>query len=496
MARQGQALTPLCRWALLGAAIVGLGSTADAAEPALAIELPDVELVLPSVSPPHFQREGVPYATESELVTDLLTLVGSADYEAALALAKEKHATEVALLESGDPAGILSARVGPGRLPVPVPSGGNRISATVLYLVGHIYMTLERYVPAEAAFKAALVPLPDYLRVHEALGLLYLRTERYDEARAHLVRAAALGLNTAALHAALAYINREDENWWGVVSAYQQALAIEHDNRNWQAGLLQALNETRQHAAGLALAEQMLQDDPNDADLWLYRAHMALNADQRESALTSLETAIRLGDDSVANKQVAATLHMERGSIARAVELLRSASAEDLDFQFMDQALAWLAHENEWDYFRELLAAVSERRSALTESERSRVLTRRASMLLHDGDRQAAIEALRDALELDASNAEALMTLGQAYRDDRDFIRAELMFQRASTFEPYRENALVSLAQLAIEQENFERALTLLRDVLNRNPERTDLQRNVETLESLVLLEASNRGLP
>src|SRR5690606_34650782 len=181
MARQGQALTPLCRWALLGAAIVGLGSTADAAEPALAIELPDVELVLPSVSPPHFQREGVPYATESELVTDLLTLVGSADYEAALALAKEKHATEVALLESGDPAGILSARVGPGRLPVPVPSGGNRISATVLYLVGHIYMTLERYVPAEAAFKAALVPLPDYLRVHEALGLLYLRTERYDE---------------------------------------------------------------------------------------------------------------------------------------------------------------------------------------------------------------------------------------------------------------------------------------------------------------------------
>jgi precorrin-3B methylase len=37
------------------------------------------------------------------------------------------------------------------------------------------------------------------------------------------------------------------------------------------------------------------------------------------------------------------------------------------------------------------------------------------------------------------------------------------MFQRASTFEPYRENALVSLAQLAIEQENFERALTLLR---------------------------------
>lgn len=466
---------------------------AYAAEPELAIELPDVELVLPRVSPPHFQEEGMPYLRESTLVTDLLTLLGSQNYEAALTLAKEKHGDELALLERGDPGEVIAGRAGAGQLPIPVPPpGGNEISATVLYLVGHIYLTLEQYVPAEAAFKAALVPLPDYLRVHESLGLLYLRTERYEEARVHLVRAAELGLNTAALHAALAYINAEAENWWGVVSAYQQALTIQHDNRNWQTGLLYALNETQQYAAALALVEQMLQEHPNDAELWRYRGHMSLNADQRDLALRSLETAIRLGDDSVSNKQVGATLHMERGSIARAVELLKSASAEDLEFQFVDQALTWLAYENEWDYFRELLASVEERSSSLIEWERSRVLTRRASLQLHDDDRPAAIESLRNAVELDASNAEALMTLGQAYSDERDYTRAELMFQRASTFELYRDNALVSLAQLAIDQENFGRALTLLRDVVDRNPARTDLRRNVDTLENLVQLETND----
>jgi tetratricopeptide (TPR) repeat protein len=113
----------------------------------------------------------------------------------------------------------------------------------------------------------------------------------------------------------------------------------------------------------------------------------------------------------------------------------------------------------------------------------------RSTLELHDGNRRAAIASLQEALELDAANADALMTLGQAYRDERDYNRAELAFQRASAFELHRDNALVSLAQLAIDQQNFERALALLRDVVSRNPARTDLQRNVDVLENLVLAE-------
>jgi tetratricopeptide (TPR) repeat protein len=472
------------RWAHIGIGIFALAPAAYSAE--LAIELPDVELVLPRVSPPHFQQEGLPYLTENQLVLDLLTLYGTRDYEAALARAREQIGSEMALLEMGDPVGLLAARVGPGRLPIP-PTLGETVSASVLYVIGVIYLELERYSPAEAALKAALVPLPDYLRVHEALGLLYVRTERYEEARVHLTRAAELGLNTGSLFVSLAAVNAKTKNWWGAASAFQQALAIEPENQSWQSGLLQALNETQQYAAGLALVEQMLQAEPDDPLLWLYRAHMSINSGQRDPALTSLETVIRLGDASVANKQVAATLHMERGSIARAVELLKSAAAEDLEFQFIDQALARLSYEDEWDYFRDLLAAAEARRGSLDDLERSRLFTRQSSLQLHDGNRRMAIETLQEAVELDASNAEALMTLGQAYRDERDNNRAETMFQRASAFELYRENALVSLAQIAIDQQNFERAIELLRDVVSSNPARTDLQRNVDVLENLVL---------
>ena len=476
------------RWAQLALSLVALAPAAYAAETELAVELPAVTLALPSVSPPHFQREGLPYATESELATEILTLLDRQDYDGALAHAKEKLGPMMAVLETGDPAGLVARSVGPGRLPLAAPpTAGEDVSATVLYLIGVTYLYLEQWVPAEAALKAALVPLPDYQRVHEALGNLYILTERWDEARTHLKRAAELGLNTASLHAALGYINYKVKNWWGMASGYQQALTLEPDVRDWQTALMYALNETRQYAAGLALVEQMLQDKPDDPVLWLYRSYMALNTNERGLALTSLETTMRLGDDSVANKQVAAALHMERGSLARAVELLKSTPAQDLDFLFMDQALAWLNYENEWDYFRDLLAAAEGRRNLLDNVEGSRLLTHVSNLQLHDGNRRAAITTLQQAVELDSSNAEALITLGQAYRDERDLNRAELMFQRASAFDLYRENALVSLAQIAIDQQNFERALELLRDIVSRNPARTDLQRNVDVLENLVL---------
>jgi Tfp pilus assembly protein PilF len=89
---------------------------------------------------------------------------------------------------------------------------------------------------------------------------------------------------------------------------------------------------------------------------------------------------------------------------------------------------------------------------------------------------------------LDPSNAYALMTLAGIHGNKRNYNRAELLYQRASAYGLYRENALISLAQIALDQEDFERALRILRDMQKEFPHRTDLNRNIESLENLVLL--------
>src|SRR6188474_3303172 len=125
---------PMRRWAQLALSIVALAPAAHAAETALTVELPAVTLTLPRVSPPHFQREGLPYATEQVLGNEILTLLDRQDYEGALARAREKLGPMLAVLETGDPAGLVARSAGPGRLPIGIPpAAGEDVSATVLY---------------------------------------------------------------------------------------------------------------------------------------------------------------------------------------------------------------------------------------------------------------------------------------------------------------------------------------------------------------------------
>ena len=80
------------------------------------------------------------------------------------------------------------------------------------------------------------------------------------------------------------------------------------------------------------------------------------------------------------------------------------------------------------------------------------------------------------------------MLLGQIHRAERDYGRADLLFQRASAYGAARENALVARAEVAIDQENFDGALTILSNLLTGNPARADLHRNIDLLENIVLL--------
>lgn len=265
---------------------------------------------------------------------------------------------------------------------------------------------------------------------------------------------------------------------------------LDPDNEQYKRGLLQSLSETYQHQSALTLAESMLLEQPDEAGLWVYRGQAALQAGEREVALSSLETAIRLGEDTEANLQVCAVLHMELGSIARAVDLLETGFARGMDFSYIDQGMIWLKQEEEWALLEQVVRSVRQKWGNLDQLQRSKVLMREADISLHKGDDSAARKALEQAVELDPSNAYALMSLAAIYREKGDFNRAELLYQRASAYGLYRENALIALSQVALDQEDFQRALQILRDILKEFPDRTDLNRNIESLENLVLLQS------
>jgi tetratricopeptide (TPR) repeat protein len=516
---------------------IALAQAAHAAEVTLEIAAPEPAWLLPvtgqacgfglgrtEACPVQLQPEGMPLVGEEGLILQVAPLLVAADYEAVLARMGVNFGLELVLLEMGDLEGFLATRTptdglrqllgtpaiqfaaartgasGPAVTEGTLSSENPRpvdepprytfepdlISANMLFVIGQSYLALQQYLPAETAFQLALRGVPNHVRAHESLGMLYLWTERYEDARTHLVRAVELGRNGAALHAALGYLEQKARRYWAAANAFQRALVLEPDQRTAQRGLLHALTETHEHAKARVLVEQLLQDEPDDVALWLYRAQIALAANERAVALASLETALRLGDDSSENRHACVALHLESGNIARAIKLLQGTSRPALSFPLLDQALGWLENENEWDEFRDLLNTVD--RTTLGAVEQSRLLTRRATLALHDGNRRASSAGLQEALALDPANADALMLLGQSYRVERDYGRADLLFQSASAYAAARENALVARADVAIDQEDFDGALAHLRDVAIGNPLRGDVRRNIDVLEDLVLL--------
>lgn len=473
-------------------ACLGLaGHAAGAVDLDLALDLPDVKLLLDPVTEPQLQRESSPLISENILYNEELPpLLDTEQYEAALDVLRDRRDWLLTLLESGDPGEELRQRAVPGGMSFGV--GGGLVSASLLLLTGQVYFKLERWQPAENAFRAALEVLPGFLRARESLGILLVRTERYEEAKPHLISAIAQGMNTPNVYSALGFAQFKTSNFWGAASAFSTAMMMDPGKDDLQRGLLASLIETNQYQSGRVLVEQMLLQNPDDSQLWLYRANLALLANQRVQALTSLETAIRLGDTSVTNLQACATLHFENGSVGRAVELLGTAYAGGLEFRFVDQALAYLMQQQDWGSAERLLSEIEDEEGDIAVTEQSRVLTRRASILTHNGDADEARDALENAVEIDPANGDALMNLAQNYAARLDYNRADLLYQRASAFADYRENAQISMAQLAIDQENYERALQLLRDVLTANPRRTDLQRNIDSLENLVLLQTED----
>ena len=464
------------------------GARAMAAD--LKLELPKQQWVLQQAELPLQQREGQVLPTENEFAQKLIPLLNTNKADQALQQLRSRYTETLALLEAGDPDGVLKGRTVTGGVFSQTKSNG--ISATLLYLIGNAYLDVKNYKPAETAFKLALGVLPDYVRVHESLGLLLIVQDRYKEALPHLSRAIQLGLATPALYGALGYLNQKLENYFGAVSAYQSAVMLDPDSQQWQLGLLFNLTSSRQQAAGLALVDQMLKASPDKPDLWVYRSALSLQTDNKQQGLDSLEVAIRLGDDSLANLQVCAALHMELGSVERAVALLKSGMDKGLDFVFIDQSLQWPGAHEQWALMQKLLEDAGKNRAALNDVQQSRMLLHRSSVSVHNNDTATAKTQLQQAVTLDPANAEALFALGKLQRQDKNYAQAELLLQRASASAVFRETAQLMLAQVAIDQHNYTKALQILRDVYAGNPARSDLARNISTLEDMVQLPGNN----
>ena len=363
----------------------------------------------------------------------------------------------------------------------------NKKSPALLLVEGQLLMQTEQWQQAESRFKQALLDIPDLLRGHLALATLYHRQEDYHKAQNSLSKAISLGASDANQYALLGYLHMQNNDPHSAVAAYQYALMLNADNDDIRKGLLFALINSHQINAARNLLSGMLTREPENSQLWLQRTNLAMQASDQQLALSSIEAALRLGEQKPSTKLLAMQLHLKQKSYVRALALsIELLDDKQLSFTETNKLLAWLVNENQWSYVQQILDNTTALAASASFSEKSRLLHYQGQLALTENDLAKAEKIWKQAMQIDAGNGDVLLALATLSMDKNRYAQAELYYQRAETLEEVKLSAMLGRSQLYIEQLDYISALILLQQTLSAYPHRYDLQKNIRILTNLV----------
>ena len=114
------------------------------------------------------------------------------------------------------------------------------------------------------------------------------------------------------------------------------------------------------------------------------------------------------------------------------------------------------------------------------------MLRLRARIAVAQGAGEEEALVLKEILEIDPLDGDALILLGQHSRRSGDVEQAIFYFERAAGIEGFEAEALVRHAQAVVSQGNYSAALPLLRRAQQIDP-RDNIQEYLEQVERVAL---------
>ncbi len=359
-------------------------------------------------------------------------------------------------------------------------------------LYGQVLLSTKKIDDAERVLSNALKKMPGLSMAHRSLSMVYMIKQDFPQARKHLVRSIELGVADAQLYGQLAYVNLHLNRPVTAIAAYQNALMLEPDNSQWYQGLLFAFIQSDALPQASNLIDEMLEKDAQNPRLWLQRGQIAMKKNNETAAISSIETALQLGESRIENISMLARLHLRAGSAERAVGLVSDHAKDFLqdddsgEWSTLDSLANWLVAKQDWTQLRQLLQALDKTNAKLTSAQTASLNVARAQLSMASNEYDSATRYLRSAVSAAPDNGEALLTLAGLYRQQKNVEQAKMYYLRAEALSDYKERAMLGRAQIAINQQDYDDALGLLRKIYNANPGRNDLLGNIQSLENLV----------
>jgi tetratricopeptide (TPR) repeat protein len=358
-------------------------------------------------------------------------------------------------------------------------------SAVFDFTLANIYFQQEQLEQAALSYEKAVNKYPKFRRAWKNLGLIYVRSGNFDKAIAALTRVLEFGGCDAITFAQLGYAYLSTGNNLCAESAYRMAILLDPATLDWKVGLASSILKQERYAEAVSLFNQLLVDDPDRADLWLYQANAYIGLNQPLKAAINYELVGRMGKSSVKSLNKLGDIYVNEKLFETAVDSYIQALEKDPNAgtEHAVRVAKVLIFHNALGETKRLIKKIeSLNGNNLSETDRKDLLKLRAQIAVAEGSGEEQVKVLEEIVALDPLDGQALILLGQHHGRSDDFEKAVFYFERAENLEKFEADAKVRHAQLLVKQGKYAGAMPLLRRAQDIKP-REDVQKYMEQVE-------------
>jgi len=364
---------------------------------------------------------------------------------------------------------------------------GDAASAVFDFTLANIYFQQEQYNQAADVYEVAVDKYPKFRRAWRNLAMIHVRQKNFNEALPALTRVVELGGGDAITYGLLGFAYASVGNELSAESAYRMAILLDSQTLDWKLGLARSLFKQERYAESASFVGRLIDENPNRAEFWLLQANAYIGMNKPLKAAENYEMVDRLGEstneslnslgDIYINEQL---YDMAVNAYVRAMELREQAIPDRAI-----RAAKILTARGAYPQAERLVTSLEQNGSdRLNKEKKKDLLKLHARIAVAKGAGDEQVRVLKEIVELDPLDGEALLLLGQHYADIDQTEQAEFYYERAASIEQYEAKAKVRHAQLLVKEGKYKKAVPLLRSA-QRIEHRESVQAYLEQVERL-----------
>ncbi len=355
------------------------------------------------------------------------------------------------------------------------------ISPAMIFVLGNLYFQADRADEARRAFLEAIRRFPRFRRAHTNLGYLHIAKNQTDEALPMLQKAVELGDNSSRTYGLLGYCHLLKKNALAAENAYRQAYLLDPSSRDWKLGLAQALMAQEKFPEAANMIGTLIEENPNDKQLWLQQANAYLAMDRKAEAAVNLETLRLKGLADESNLNLLGNLYMDRDEpqLALIAYLAAIDKAQTLD---VDRALKTARILTDYGFPEKAETFVSRIRekagAEISSANRTALLLTEVRIARAKGEVERVGAILSELVESDPANGEVLLELARHHdnlaKEEADeekradhVSEARVNYQLAIPMPSVAYEANLGYGQMLVRERRYPEALDALQAALN-----------------------------